>query len=77
MIAASLSAAVKASGIKQADIARELNVSGARVSLRLSGKAGSLTDLEAIATVAGLAPTWAHAEPSAYWHDREILRGGA
>ena len=77
MIAAALSAAIKASGIKQADIARELNVSGAWVSLRLSGKAGSLADLEAIAAVAGLAPTWAPAEPSACWHDREILRSGA
>ena len=77
MIAASLSAAIKASDIPQADIARELNVSGAWVSLRLSGKAGSLADLEAIATVAGLAPTWAPVEPVECWHDREILRGGA
>lgn len=77
MIAAALSAAVKASGITQAEIARELNVSGAWVSLRLSGKAGSLADIEAIAAVAGLAPTWAPAEPVECWHDREILRGGA
>ena len=74
MIAAALSAAVKASGITQAEIARELNVSGAWVSLRLSGKAGSLADLEAIATVVGLAPTWAPAEPVECWHDCEILR---
>ena len=74
MIAPSLATAIKASGITQADIARELNVSAAWVSLRLSGKAGSLADLEAIATVAGLAPTWAPAEPVECWHDREILR---
>lgn len=77
MIAASLNAAVKASGITQAGIARELNVSEAWVSQRLTGKRGTIADLEAIATVAGLAPTWAPAEPSACWHDREILRGGA
>jgi len=77
MIATALSAAIKASGITQADIARELNVSGAWVSLRLSGKAGSLADLEAIAAVAGLTPTWAPAEPVECWHDCEILRGGA
>ncbi len=75
MIAASLATAVKASGITQAEIARELNVSAAWVSLRLSGKAGSLADLEAVAGVAGLAPTWAPAEPVECWHDREILRG--
>ena len=73
MIAASLSAAVKARGIKQADIARELNVSGAWVSLRLSGKADSLADLEAIAAVAGLAPTWATPETVSAWMGRVIL----
>ncbi len=77
MIAASLAAAIKASGMTQAEIARELNVSAAWVSLRLTGKAGSLADLEAIAGVAGLTPTWAPAEPVECWHDREILRGAS
>jgi transcriptional regulator with XRE-family HTH domain len=75
MIAASLAVAIKASGITQSEIARELNVSGAWVSLRLTGKAGSLADLEAIAGVVGLAPTWSPVEPVECWHDREILRG--
>lgn len=73
MIAASLSAAIKGRGITQADIARALNVSPAWVNQRLTGKRGTIADLEAIAEVADLAPTWATPEPVSAWVDRVIL----
>ena len=65
----SLAAAIKARGITQAQIARELNVSTAWVSQRLSGVRGSITDMEAIATVAGLKAAWVDAEPEPqHWY---------
>lgn len=63
MIAYSLSLELKRRGIKQTTIARELNVSGAWVSLRLSGKSGTVEDLEAIASVCGLTAQWVDYEP--------------
>ena len=64
MIAHSLSCEIKRRRIKQSDIAKQLNVSGAWVSLRLSGKAGTVKDLEAIASVCGLTAQWVAHEPT-------------
>lgn len=69
----SLAAAIKARGITQADIAQELNVSPAWVSQRLSGKRGSIADLEAIAEAAGLSCAWHDAAPAEHWHDVSLL----
>ncbi len=63
MIAHSLSCEIKRRRIKQSTIAQELNVSEAWVSLRLSGKSGTVADLEAIASVCGLTARWVDYEP--------------
>ena len=64
MIAHSLSCEIKRRGIKQTTIARELNVSDTWVSLRLSGKSGTVEDLEAIASVCGLTARWVDYQPT-------------
>lgn len=68
-LASSLADAIKECGITQAQIARELNVSAAWVSQRLTGARGSIADLEAIAAVTGLKATWVDAEPEPqHWY---------
>lgn len=79
VIAKSIAAALKERGITQADIAKELNVSPAWVSLRLTGAQGSLDDLEAIIAVAKLTPVWRDEEPerrgeTTHWYDSSLLR---
>lgn len=77
MIAKSIASAMKERGITQADIARELNVSDAWVSLRLTGKCGTIADFDAIVEKVGITPVWRDTEAAGdtepHWYERSLF----